>query len=101
MRDFAHGQCRTAAGVAIKLRQNDPCDRQSSVKAARYTNGLLPGRRIGNKQDFLRPQEFFERFKLIHERFVDFLTPRRIEDADGGASSCAPRTQGYIKQAVA
>ena len=80
MRDLSHGQCRAPAGVAIKLRQNNSCDRQSSVKAARHADGLLPGRGIDNEQDFLRLQKFFERFQFIHQRVVDFLSPRRIED---------------------
>jgi len=44
----------------------------------------------------MRLQKSFERFEFIHERFVDFLSPRCIEDGNGGASSREPDHFGEI-----
>src|SRR5262249_51227754 len=92
VRDFAHGQCRAAPRVSVKFRKNNSCDGQSSIKAAGYTHRLLPCRRIGNEQNFVRPQKFFERLEFIHKRFIDFLPPGSIEDADKRTIS---RERGY------
>ena len=48
----------------------------------RNTDGLLPGRRVNDKQSFLRLQKLFERFEFVEQRLVDFLAASRVENTD-------------------
>lgn len=82
-RTACHGldrQRRTAARIAIQLRQHDAGKRQLLVEALRDINRILTGHCIDDEQNFVRIHRLVNLLQFLHQRFIDMQAARRIDD---------------------
>ncbi|MBV6495011.1 MAG: hypothetical protein JFAIHJKO_00111 [Pyrinomonadaceae bacterium] len=72
-------ECRTAACIAVHLRQNDARDADAFVEHFGGTHSVLAGHRIRNKKDFDRLCLGLDRFELGHQLVVYVQTAGRVD----------------------
>ena len=72
----------TAACIAVELRHDDAIQPERLVKRLRNVDGFLSRHGIDDKQDLVRLYRRLDIAQLLHERFVDLQTPRRVDDDD-------------------
>src|SRR4051794_15855050 len=80
MRDLSHRQRRPAAGVTIKLGQDDAGDLERVIKMSGHADRLLTRSGVSHKQNFLGLEKLFYALELFHERLIDFLPAGRVKD---------------------
>src|SRR5208283_3363279 len=78
--DLPNGERRAAASVAIHLGKDDAGKRELLMEFIRRVDGVLPGHRIGDKQNLLRIEQPLERLHLLHELVVDVETSSSIHN---------------------
>ncbi len=72
-------QSRTAACVAVHLGQDNAGDADTLVKNFCRTNRVLPGHRVGDKQNFDRLGLGLDLLELDHQLVVDVQTAGRVD----------------------
>ncbi len=83
--DRAHRECRTAARVAVELREDDAVERDPLVEGLRDGNRFLARHRVEHEQDVRGLGRLAHSRELFHQRLVDVQPPRRVEDDDVAA----------------
>ena len=75
-------QRRAAARVAVHLRQHDAGDADPPVEFTGALDRVLPGHRIGDKQQIDGRHRGLDRLQLVHQLVVDVQPARRVDDDD-------------------
>ena len=88
---------RTAAGVAIGLRQDDAVEFQRLVERLGTIDGVLTRHRVGDENRLVRSTFVVDLTQLAHELFVDREPARRVEDHDADV----PRLSGRLDPVLA
>ncbi len=69
--NFADGEGRAAARVAVELREDDTCDAELFVKFACGANSVLPDHGVGDEQNFGGIQFALQHLQFVHQLGVD------------------------------
>ena len=92
-RDLPDRKRRTAARIAIHLGEHHAGESQLLVKLIGRAHRVLPGHRVGHKQNLRRIEQLFQRLHLIHQLIVNMQTPGGIDDQHvaAGIDGLSPR----------
>ena len=82
LEDAVDRERRTAARVAVHLRQDDAGDAESRVEALGDLHGVLAGHAVGDEQDLVGLDGGLELLELRHHVVVDLQTSRGVDDHD-------------------
>ena len=88
-RDRAHGECRTAAPVAIDTGQHDAGNTDALVEALREVDRILAGQAVGDEQRLVRLCDVAHVRRFLHQFFVDMNAAGRVEQHDIVAAELA------------
>ena len=80
--DGQHRECRTAAGVAVGLGQDDAADADLFIKGLGHVDGFLTGHGIHNQQGLIHLNSLLDAHQLVHQLVVDLQTACGINDND-------------------
>ena len=78
--DGQHRECRTAAGVAVGLGQDDAADADLFIKGLGHVDGFLTGHGVHDQQRFIDLDSLLDAHQLIHELVIDLQTACGIEN---------------------
>ncbi|EQD31148.1 branched-chain amino acid aminotransferase/4-amino-4-deoxychorismate lyase, partial [mine drainage metagenome] len=81
-RDLAHGQRRSAAGIAVGLGQYDAGQLERRREGSRRVDGVLPRHGVDHEQALRRMNGLIDLTHLFHERLIDVQPSGRIDDED-------------------
>ena len=76
----SHRQCRTTAGITIKLREDHAGEVHPLVEGVSSVHGVLTNHRIDDEQNFVRLNSVTDITCLLHELSVNTQTTRGIDD---------------------
>ena len=77
-----------------------PVSRQPLVELLRRLHRVLPGHRIGDKQDLLRVEQLLQPLHLAHQVFINMQTARRIDDQRVAAEVAASRRASFASRST-
>ena len=75
-----HGQCRTAAGIRIKLGKYNRVDSKCLIKRRGYLYSVLTDHSIDNEHYLVRLCDLLDVLELVHKLLINVQTSCRIYD---------------------
>jgi len=78
--DAQHRKCRTAAGIAIGLGQDDAVDANRLVEGLGNIHSVLACHGIHHQQRLVHGDSFLDLHELLHQDLVDLQTAGGIQD---------------------
>ena len=80
--DGAHGQGRTAARIAVELREDHAIEGDALLEGERNRDRLLTRHRVEHEQDVRRLRLCGDPLELGHQVFIDVEPTGRVQDHD-------------------
>src|SRR5262245_20557977 len=78
--DLLDRQRRAASRIAIHFGEDEAIESELLMEFLRAFYGILTQHCIGNKQDFIRTDAFFDFLQFVHQSFVDMKAAGRVDD---------------------